>query len=273
MPVYICVTCGVQYAETPEPPAHCPICEDERQYIGPDGQRWTTLESLQRGHRNEFIGLEAGLTAIATAPKFAIGQRAMLVESPQGNVLWDCISLIDDATVAAVRERGGVAAIAICHPHFYDSLVEWSRALGDVPVYLHSDDRRWVMRPDPAIRFWDGETCALNDEMTLIRCGGHFPGSSVLHWRGGAQGKGALLTGDTITVVADRRYVTFMYSYPNQIPLDGKAVEHIVEAVESFAFDRIYGGWAGSVIGQGAKAAVVRSAERYTRAMAGVYPA
>lgn len=272
MPAYICITCGVQYAATPTPPARCPICEDERQYVGAEGQRWTTLEELQQTHRNEFSPLETGLTAITIAPKFAIGQRAMLVETAQGNVLWDCNSLIDDETIRAVQAQGGVTAIAICHPHFYDSLAEWSCALGNVPVYLHADDRRWVMRPDPAIVYWEGETLALNKEVTVIRCGGHFPGSSVLHWQGGAERRGVLLTGDTITVVADRRYVTFMYSYPNQIPLDARAVRGIVDAVEPYPFDRIYGGWAGSQIERDAKAAVVRSAKRYIRAIEGVYP-
>lgn len=269
MPAYICITCGVQHAESAAPPERCPICEDERQYIGHEGQRWTTLADLQGTHRNEFTAVEPGLTAIATAPKFAIGQRAWLVETPQGNLLWDCISLVDEATVAAVEARGGASAIAICHPHFYDSMVEWSRALGNIPVYLHADDRRWVMRPDPALVFWEGDTLALAGGLTVIRCGGHFPGSSVLHWPGGGNGRGALLTGDTITVVADRRFVTFMYSYPNQIPLPVEAVRGIVRAVEPFAFDRIYGGWAGSVVASDAKAAVVRSAERYIAALEG----
>ena len=41
----------------------------------------------------------------------------------------------------------------------------------------------------------------------------------MLHWPAGANGKGALLTGDIIQVVQDRRYVSFMRSYPNLIPL------------------------------------------------------
>ena len=45
---YICVTCGTQFADSQTPPAHCPICEDERQYIGWNGQQWTTLEELRQ---------------------------------------------------------------------------------------------------------------------------------------------------------------------------------------------------------------------------------
>lgn len=262
---FICVTCGAQFAASAEPPASCPICDDERQYIGRDGQRWTTLAGMGADHRNAVRLIEPGLTGIATEPTFAIGQQAHLIETPVGNVLWNCITFLDEATVAEVERRGGLAAIAVSHPHFYTGVADWSRAFGGIPVLLHADDREWVTRPDPAIRFWDGETAdpLPGSGLTLVRCGGHFPGSCVLHWPRGADGRGALLTGDTITVVADRRWVSFMYSYPNLIPLDGDAIQQIVAAVEPFPFDRIYGGWHGSVVASDGKAVVRRSAQRY----------
>ncbi|MGH8966723.1 MAG: MBL fold metallo-hydrolase, partial [Actinomycetes bacterium] len=160
----ICATCGVQYA-APRP--DCPICEDERQYVGYGGQRWTTLGELRAGHRADVREEEPGLTGIGCAPSFAIGQRALLVETPGGNVLWDCITLLDDELVAAVEARGGLSAIAISHPHYYSSLVEWSRAF-DAPVHLHAADREWVMRPDPAIVFWEGDTHELEPGLTLL---------------------------------------------------------------------------------------------------------
>ena len=266
MPAYICVTCGTQFSPTDETPAHCAICEDERQYVGHNGQQWTTLDDLRTGSHNVFTNEEAHLIGIGAEPKFAIGQRALLVQMPVGNVLWDCISLLDDATVAEVKARGGIKAIAISHPHYYSSMVEWSRAF-DAPVFLHADDCEWVMRPDPAIVFWEGETQVLADGLTLIRCGGHFAGGTVLHWAGGADGRGALLTGDIINVVGDRRYVSFMRSYPNLIPLPASAVRRIVQSVEPYTFDRIYSAWFGSVVATDAEAAVQRSAERYIRAI------
>ncbi len=259
---YICKTCGVQFAATTQPPERCPICDDERQYVGPNGQQWTTLTALQTDAHNVIKPVAPNLTGIGTHPGFAIGQRALLVQTPAGNVLWDCISLIDDPTIAAVRALGGISAISISHPHFYSSMVEWSRAF-DAPIYLHADDRQWVMRPDSAIVFWDGETQPLMDGITLIRCGGHFAGSTVLHWAAGAEGRGALLTGDTIQVVSDRRYVTFMYSYPNSVPLPARAIRQIVGAVEPFPFDTLYGGWWDRIVAPDAKDAVTRSAERY----------
>jgi glyoxylase-like metal-dependent hydrolase (beta-lactamase superfamily II) len=262
---YFCVTCGAQVAATAEPLARCPVCEDERQYIGHQGQRWATLDEMRRDHRNLVQPIETHLTGFTTEPRFAIGQQAQLIETPAGNVLWNCISFIDDATIAAVAERGGLAAIAISHPHFYTGMVEWSRAFGGVPISLHADDRAWVMRPDEVIHFWQGETAEVlpGSGLTLIRCGGHFPGSCVLHWPDGADGAGALLTGDTIQVVADRRWVSFMYSYPNLIPLDAAAIARIVAAVEPYPFERLYGGWHESAVASDAKGAVRRSAERY----------
>jgi glyoxylase-like metal-dependent hydrolase (beta-lactamase superfamily II) len=266
MPNFICATCGVQHGETDAAPEHCPICEDERQYIAHNGQRWTTISELQKDHHNRIETIEPNLTGIGTVPSFAIGQRALLVQTPNGNVLWDCISLLDDTTVEAVNALGGISAIAVSHPHTVGSLVEWSHAFGNAPIYWHADNRQWVMRPDPAFEFWDGETCEIMDGITLVRCGGHFEGSTVLHWSQGSEGRGALLTGDTMQVAQDRRYVSFMYSYPNMIPLNKRAVERIVEAVEPFEFERIYGGWWDTHVSD-AKSALKRSAERYIRAI------
>lgn len=259
---FICVTCGSQFAESAEPPPRCPICEDERQYVGRDGQQWTTLEELRRDHGAEIREEAPGLVGLGCEPSFAIGQRALLVQAPGGNVLWDCISLLDDELGARVEELGGIAAIAISHPHYYSSMVEWARAF-DAPIHLHAADRQWVMRPDDRIDFWDGETRELGDGLTLLRLGGHFEGGTVLHW---AEGN-ALLSGDIVQVVQDRRWVSFMYSYPNLIPLPAATIRRMVAALEPYEFDRIYGAWWDAVVRADGKAAVRRSAERYLRAL------
>lgn len=269
MPNYICTTCGVQYADSDLPPERCPICEDSRQYVNWKGQEWTTLEELCTEHSNLIKPVEPNLTGIGTEPNFAIGQRALLVQTPEGNILWDCISLIDDATISAVSDLGGISAIAISHPHYYSTMVEWSRAFDDAPIYLHAADRSWVMRPDPAIIFWEGETHKLSEDITLIRCGGHFAGGTVLHWARSADRRGALLTGDIIQVVSDRRYVSFMYSYPNLIPMPARAIDHIIKVVEPFPYDRIYGAWWGYNVLEDAKASVALSAARYLGAIKG----
>jgi len=262
MEKFICVTCGTQYPPSAQQPDGCPICLDDRQYVNPNGQQWTTLGELRRGHRNTFIDLEPGLSAILPEPKVGIGQRAHLIETPAGNILWDCVSLIDDATVAEIQRRGGLAGIAISHPHFFTTIVEWSEAFGGVPIWIPAADRQWVMQPGPTIDFWEGETRELIPGVTMIRCGGHFPGSSVVHWADGADGRGAIFTGDTIQVTADPRWVTFMYSFPNNIPLDPASVRRIVAAVEPFSYDRIYGSF-GGIVQEDGPGAVHRSAERY----------
>lgn len=266
MPNVICTTCGTQFAETDLPPAECKVCTDERQFVGWNGQQWTTLDDLRESHRIVVRLEEAGLYGIGMEPSFAIGQRALLVTHPEGNVLWDCIPLIDDGLVEMVKGIGGISAIAISHPHYYTSMVEWSRAF-DCPIYLHAADREWVMRPDPANEFWDGETKQIGHGLTLIHCGGHFEGGTVLHWPDGAGGDGAILSGDILQVVQDRHWVSFMYSYPNLIPLPASTVRRIVAAVEPFEFERIYGAWWGKIVATDAKAAVKLSAERYIRAI------
>jgi glyoxylase-like metal-dependent hydrolase (beta-lactamase superfamily II) len=263
---FICKTCGNQFAETAVEPKSCPICEDERQYTGWQGQQWTTLAALQADYKNVIKDEEPNLTGIGMSPNFSIGQRAQLVQSPGGNVLWECVSLIDDDTIEAINRLGGIQAIAISHCHYYSSMIEWARAF-DAPIYLHEANRKWVMRPDERVEFWGGETKALWGGISLIRCGGHFSGSTVLHWPAGAGGNGVLLTGDTIMVVQDRRYVSFMYSYPNLVPLPAREVRRVVAAVDGYAYDRIYGAWWDRVVSEDAKAAVSRSVERYIQAI------
>jgi hypothetical protein len=258
----ICLTCGVQYSSQRQ---DCPVCDDERQYVGWNGQRWTTLKELRSaGHRGRVAEEGPGVIGVGTDPPFAIGQRALLVRSPSGNVLWDCISYLDDELVAGMRKRGGISAIAISHPHYYGTMIEWARAF-DAPVYVHAADRAWVGRPDPAVRFWDGDTLMLSDELTLINAGVHFAGGTVLHRAAGADGAGALFSGDILQVVMDRDWVGFMYSYPNLIPERPATIRRALDLLEQWQFDRVYGAWWGRLVAADGKAAVRRSAERYLR--------
>jgi hypothetical protein len=263
---YVCATCGVQFADSEGPPASCPVCEDQRQYVPVSGQRWTTLEELRADHANVLRDQE-GYLGIGTDPRFAIGQRALLLPWGDGNLLWECVTLLDDETAAAIDARGGVRAIAISHPHYYSAMVEWARRFG-CPVLLHEADREWIMRPDPALELWSGDVRELGGGLTLIRGGGHFPGGTMLH---SAAGDGQLFSADIVQVIPDRTHVGFMYSYPNLIPLAERDVRAIVAALEPFAFEPIYGAWWDAIIPRDGKAIVRRSAERYARALAGDY--
>jgi hypothetical protein len=268
MPIHICSTCGTSYPDTPAPPTGCRICQDERQFVPRGGQLWTTPAKLAGGHVNGWRRLESDLFEIHTHPGFGIGQRALLLRTPAGNILWDCIALLDDATETLVRAVGGLQAIAISHPHYYTRMQDWAHAFG-CAVHLHVADADWVMRPDPAIRHWDGETLELVAGVTLLRLGGHFPGGTVLHWGDGADGRGALLSGDIVQVAAELEKVSFLWSYPNMMPLSATTVRRIAATLTPWRFDRIYGAFPGRQVMSGGAQAVQRSAARYIELLAG----
>ena len=271
MDAFICTACGMQYAPSNVPPQSCAICEEERQYVPAGGQKWTTLPGLAATHFNSYRQHEPGLIGIGSQPLFAIGQRALVVCTPHGNVLWDCIAMLDAATVTLLKSLGGLQAIAISHPHFYTTMVEWSRALGGVPIHLHADDRSWIMRPDSSIRLWNGETLELLPEVKLIRGGGHFQGGTMLHWAAGAGGRGVLCSSDIATVTTDRKFLTFMRSYPNLIPLSAKQVRRIAAALAPLEFEAIYGHYFDRVIPADGKRILEISVKRYVAALEGAY--
>jgi glyoxylase-like metal-dependent hydrolase (beta-lactamase superfamily II) len=266
MPIWSCEQCGAQFSESIDQPLSCPICEDERQFVNWKGQAWLTREQLNKSHKLVWRD-DLGIPGIGVEPRLAIGQRALLLCEHDGCVMWDCVPLATSEAVQYVKSSGGLKAIAVSHPHFYGAVADWSEAFGGAPVYLHGDDRAFVTRPHPAIVPWSGETLRLSDDMTLVRAGGHFAGATVLHWRKAAGGKGALFTGDIAMVGMDRRSVSFMYSYPNNIPLNAVAVRRIADAVEPLAFDRVYGAWWDRNIASGAKALFEASVQRYLAAI------
>jgi hypothetical protein len=192
----------------------------------------------------------------------------LLVRTGKGNILWDCIATLDDATVTVIKGLGGIDVIAISHPHFYTTMVEWAHAFG-ARIHLHAADKEWIMRNDAAIELWDGETKALGDGVTLVRCGGHFPGGTVMHWARGAGGRGVVCSGDILTVTTDRKWLSFMRSYPNFIPLSARTVRRIGAALEPFAFETIYGHYFDRVIAKDAKGVLQASIARYIAAIEG----
>ncbi|MCK8487053.1 hypothetical protein M0651_07715 [Paenibacillus sp. MBLB2552] len=266
---FLCTTCGTQYPSSPVAPKRCSICDEERQYVNPNGQSWTTLEELRESqtYMNEFIREEDGLYSLTTKPRLAIGQTAYVVQAGDFKLLWDCVAYLDEPTLQALKDLGGINAIAISHPHYYTTHVEWTKAL-NVPVYLHEADKEWVVRQDSSTQFWSGEKLELAPGLALHRLGGHFDGGTVVHWEQGNDGKGILLTGDIIQVVQDTRWVSFMYSYPNLIPLPAFKVKLIADRVKELKFDRIYNAFHRAVKAH-ASESVQRSAERYIQALEG----
>lgn len=149
-------------------------------------------------------------------------------------MLWDCVGLCHPGNVVDVEAAGGISAIAISHPHFYNACADWAdafdckvraavecgevrssptHACGQLPtgplfpterallatpaqVYLHAADRQWVTRPSPRLEVWEGDERQLGPGLRLMRLGGHFPGSCVLLWEAARDGKGVLFTGE-----------------------------------------------------------------------------
>jgi hypothetical protein len=267
MTTWVCATCGNHF---PEPrPEVCVVCADERQWLPPGGQRWTTLAELAAaGHTTDIRDVEPGLTGIGAEPAVAIGQRSLLVRTDAGNLLWDPSGFIDAAAIAAVREAGGLSFVTASHPHFYGAISSWATEFG-AEILVPSVDAAWL-RPDPqaAVRTWAG-TLDVLPGVTLVQCGGHFPGSAVVHWAAGADGRGVLLSGDTIFVTPGEDRVSFVWSAPNRLPLSEAAVAGVWDAVRPFAFDRVYGGWWAPVLRSGAWETVRRSAARYVEHLRG----
>jgi glyoxylase-like metal-dependent hydrolase (beta-lactamase superfamily II) len=271
MPAFVCLSCGVQYADDDSPPQVCAICTDERQLVGADDPRWTTVEEIRSSHRNVLTQLEPDLVRIDTEPSFAIGQCAYLIRTPDGNVMWDCISNVDDETIRSLDALGGIDAIAISHPHFYASCVEWSHAFDNAPIFIPSVDCEYMVRPSPAVIYFDEDERELVPGVQLVRVGGHFHGSTILVWAAGAEGRGAMFGGDSVCVTADLAHVSFMYSFPGKIPLPADTVRDIASRTLRHTFDRIYGAWSGEVIEHGAAEAVRASADRYVGMVEGTW--
>lgn len=257
--ITLCKACGTSYEIADSRPTHCPICEDERQFIPASGQQWVDFDAHCASHTNTWQQHDDSLLSIRTVPDFAIDQRTFILRTPEGNILWDCIPTLDDATKTLIHSLGGLKAIAISHPHYYSTMQDWAAEF-NAPIYLHANDRRWVMRDSPWIRFWQGDALELTRDVRVIRLGGHFAGGCVLHW---ARNEGVVLSGDIVQVTPGARAVSFMWSYPNLLPLPAATVRDIIQRLSTVKFKQLYGAFEGKDITQNADEIVRVSGEKY----------
>jgi hypothetical protein len=257
----ICTACGTQFPTTDRTVlTTCPICDDPRQFLPPTGQAFTTLAELSRSHSNTFTPYEGDerMVSIYTTPKFGIGQRAILLKTETGNVLWDCISLLDEETVRRVEEMGGLRAIVISHPHYYSTHVQWARAF-KCPVYISAEDRSWTTTSSSHQHLLTSTTTSILDTgVQAIKLGGHFPGSLVLlfHHR--------LLIADTLVTTpsglgkatvdalgrererpAGLNTFAFMWSIPNMIPLSAAEMRRMWKVLREVEFEATHGAFLG----------------------------
>lgn len=264
MTKYTCKACGVQQSSRHSVPNICPICEDDRQNIPESGQEWLILAEHYNKHETKWTKTEPNIHTLPTSFKCGIGQDAYLIQTKGGNYLWDCVPLISDKWVYKIHAMGGLKAIVISHPHFYSNAACWSATFGNIPIYIHQADKHWVQDMSDNILFWQGETLNLEDDLTIINCGGHFDGSCVLHWRGAADGKPVLFGADTVYSVNNQ--ATFMHSFPNVIPLPAHKVKTIGQRLEAFNFDRLYGPFGGNIL-TNAQTIVQNCINRYIKAL------
>jgi hypothetical protein len=234
----ICSTCGTYFPATTAPKL-CPICGEERQYIPATGQSWTTPVDLHREHSIKINKIKDNLYEIDIIPMFAIGQRALLLLSESGNVLWDCIPMLDETTVDFIKSKGGLKAIAFSHPHYYSNMNEWA-AVFNCTVYIHENDAEYIMQNGEHIKLWKGEELELWDGIKIMLIGGHFAGSSILHVPF-LSNDGAILCGDTIFLSPSKRHFSVMRSYPNRMPLPLSEIRRIKERMEYIPMDTFYG--------------------------------
>lgn len=234
----ICITCGTQYSSSSGHPEICIICADDRQYIPEQGQGWITPEQLSLKHAVRIGKLQDNLFEFDISPGFAIGQRALLILSDNGNILWDCIPLLDAGLSSFIKSMGGLKAIAFSHPHYYSNMNFWAETFG-CPVYIHENDSRWIVDRGSRVQLWGGADKELWDGMRIINTGGHFPGSCILHVPQLSE-KGSVFCGDTFVISPDKKHVAIMYSYPNRIPLPLKEVQRINELMDRLEFDSMY---------------------------------
>lgn len=255
----ICHTCGTRHAE--QSPKSCLICDDDRQYVPVNGQTWTSYTELSQTHTIRFGNPLPDVYDLRVSPAFAIAQRAHLILSSGGNVLWDCLPFLDEPTVAFIKSKGGLKAITISHPHYYGLMAAWAETF-DCPIYLHKADSQWVMDKTDRIVFFEEDRKSLWDGMEIVHTGGHFDGSTILYTPGTGH-KGSVFVGDTLQVALSRKFISIMYSYPNHIPLPLEKITRISDIVIRLNFDSIYGAFEWQNIESGGKKLFEQSIMKY----------
>jgi glyoxylase-like metal-dependent hydrolase (beta-lactamase superfamily II) len=257
----LCVTCGTQFPPDQLLPQLCPICNDDRQYIPETGQAWMDYTALEKNFEIKMRQWHENLYEFKVSPHFAIGQKAFLVLSPGGNILWDCIPLLDEATIAFIKSKGGLKAIAISHPHYYSTMNHWAETF-NCPVYIHDSDQQWIVYQSKSINLWKGYRKLLWDNIYIMNIGGHFPGSCILHVPA-LSSKGTVLCGDSLFISRSKRHISIMYSYPNLIMLTKDELYLVLEDMENLDFDTMYGAFDGQVLLGNAKEIFDKSMNRY----------
>ncbi len=260
----VCTTCGVKYEKEYNEGVSCKICTDDRQYLIDDTQHWTSLHALQTRHAVQQVELTPELSSFTLMPNFAIGQRAFFIQSPSGNVLWDCIPLLTPPIIDFIKAAGGLQAIAFSHPHYYSNMHVWAEIF-QCPIYIHQEDEPFVADSKVHIKFWSQDALDISDSVKLIHTPGHFPGSTILHTQIPSLGD-TIFIGDSLYLSKDRKHLSAMHSFPNVIPLSNKETLQVFDTISPYSFDSIFGAFEFQNIFEGGREVFEASHLRYKKA-------
>jgi hypothetical protein len=257
----ICTTCGTQYPPGKAVPQLCTICNDDRQYINENGQSWISFDELKANHHTAVSKINDHLYSLKTTPDFALANRAFLVHSPAGNILWDCIQLIDNEAIELINSIGGLQAIALSHPHYYSTMNMWAR-LFNCPIYINENDKQWMMYPGENIKLWSGDSLPLWDGISIVNTAGHFAGSCVLQIPS-LSPNGTVLSGDSLYLSRSKKHIAVMHSYPNQILLSREEFKIFDQKTSGIRFDTLYGAFDNQNLNGNAMEVFELSMQRY----------
>jgi hypothetical protein len=258
---FFCSTCGTQFTNAIYITKDCPICDNDRQFIPPNGQSWTKWNDLNINYSNNINELVPNLFEIRTSPRFALGQKAFLIITPNGNVLWDCVSLLNESTIEFIKSKGGLKAIIISHPHFNASMSDWAEAF-ECPIYIHQNDQEFILSKSKYIQLWNGDEKELWDQMKIKLIGGHFPGSCILIVPFLSKGD-TILCSDTFWIAKNNKYVSVMYSFPNYIPVKISEIQRIKRVMKEVQFDQLIGSFDNQLLNANAKEILHASFDNY----------
>ncbi len=252
---FVCENCGFWQKRFAVPDT-CPVCEDFRHPVPPDGYAFATPEQVDARQAVSWDEPLPGVTRFSTEPSIGIGSSGYLIETPAGNLHFDGCGWYDDEALARVEERGGVAFLAASHAHVYGAL--WRVADRYSPKVVFQAEALPFCQAFP-VTFPFDEAWELTPGFTLHRTAGHTPDHTVLHDATNRR----LYCGDALKftfagekqTVGTPETVSTHLAYDAHIPITHGDARRYRELFASLDFDAVVTPW--EVVTAGGKAAAL----------------
>ena len=252
---YCCTNCGF-WQRRFDVPTWCPVCEDYRHPLPPEGYAFRTTSEVANRQRVTWDEPIDGVTRFGTAPSIGIGSCGYLIESPGGNIHFDGCGWYDDDALTHIESRGGVAYLAASHAHVFGAM--WRVAERFAPrVVFQAEALPFCQALSVTLPF--DESYALSPGMVLHRTAGHTPDHTVLH----DEQNGRLYCGDALKftfpepgqTVGRPDTISCHKAYDAHIPLTHGDCRRYLELFERLDFDAVITPW--EVVPTGGKAAAL----------------